>query len=384
MKERETTVRAFHNKGYMDRVFGGFFSHTKEDSVLESGEWMFIGPKEILSGISRGIFKNFTMEQYLTRTKAHILTGKSGSMVSLIVNGSLYRDSLFSYFRDDHAVSLRKRFSERNIMIAALEISSDKNGGVKYSAYAFADSMAVPSPPVKEKTSSAVAVKSTFKVNNQEGPFEIKNYTNGEKEYLEQLPSGGLRLLSKDKKGIWTIPFNGKICGRVLQIDYFKNGKLQMLFADKNQIYLLDRLGRFVKPFPRKVTDEIIFGPHIYDIKGDGENAIMLLHKDNTLRLYDKNGLAYPVWSDIAVPGTIKEFPEMIKEGSKRYLVLRTETETEIYTSNGIRVTNLTGNNRLSNNTSIESSGNGTVAVKTVKGRKIFLNLETGNIKQGK
>ena len=74
----------------------------------------------------------------------------------------------------------------------------------------------------------------------------------------------------------------------------------------------------------------------------------------------------------------------MIKEGAKKYLVLRTESVTEIYTSNGIRVTNLTGNNRLSNSTTVESAGNNNVAVKTVKGKKIFLNLETGNIKQGK
>lgn len=157
-----------------------------------------------------------------------------------------------------------------------------------------------------------------------------------------------------------------------------------MLFADQNHIYLLDRLGRFVKPFPRMVTPEILSGPQVYDLNGDGDVAIMLLHRDNTLRLYDKNGEAYPMWSDIAVPGAIKDFPEMIKEGAKKYLVLRTESVTEIYTSNGIRVTNLTGNNRLSNSTTVESAGNNNVAVKTVKGKKIFLNLETGNIKQGK
>lgn len=383
-KEKSAPVRAFHNKGYAARLFGGFFSFTKEESILESGEWIFIGEKEILNGISAGIFKNFTFEHYLSRTKAHNLSGKRGSMVTLIVNGTGNKDSLFSYLRDDHAVSLKKRFSDRNIMITALEINSDKEGEVYYSAYAFADSMAVPLPPPKDTPTSGGDVKSGSPVYIAEGPFEVKNFTNGQTEFLEQLPAGGLRLLSKERRGIWTIPFNGKIRGRVLQIDYFKNGKLQMLFADQNHIYLLDRLGRFVKPFPRLVTPEILSGPQVYDLNGDGDVAIMLLHRDNTLRLYDKNGEAYPMWSDIAVTGTIKDFPEMIKEGAKKYLVLRTESVTEIYTSNGIRVTNLTGNNRLSNSTTVESAGNNNVAVKTVKGKKIFLNLETGNIKQGK
>jgi len=384
IKEKDLSVRTFHNKGYMARVFGEFFLHTSEESLLESGEWIFIGPKRVLAAISAGIFKNFTMEQYLARTKAHILSGKRGSMVTLIVNGSVYRDSLFSYFRDDHAVNLRKRFSDRNIMIAALEISSDKKGDVSYNVFAFADSMAVPLPPVKEKIPSSENLKGGLSPEIPTGPFEVRNFTNGEKEYLEQIPTGGLRLLSKDKKALWTIPFGGKICGAILQIDYFKNGKLQMLFTDANQIYLLDRLGRFVKPFPKRVAQEIIFGPQVYDLKGDGEIAIMLLHKDNILRLYDKTGSPYPMWSDIVLPGRVKTFPELFENGSEKYFILRTESVAEIYTSNGIRVTNLTGNNRLSNNTSVEAAGKATVAVKTVKGRKIFLNLETGNINQGK
>lgn len=384
VKVRDSAIRTFHNKGYMARVFGEFFSFTKEESVLESGEWIFIGEKTLLAGISSGVFKNFTMEQYLSGTKAHILTDRSGSMVTLIVNGSRLKDSLFSYFRDDHAVSLKKRFSDKNIMIAALEINSGKNGEPIYNVYAFADSMTVPLPPARESSSTSVSAKISPSVNLQKGPFEVKNFTNGETEYLEQTPTGGLRLLSKDKKGIWTIPFSGKICGRVLQVDYFKNGKLQMLFTDANQIYLLDRLGRYVKPFPKKVDHEIALGPQIYDLKGDGDFAIMLLHRDNTLRLYDKNGSLYPMWSDIVVQGTFKGFPELFEDGSERYLLLRTDMETVIFTANGIRVTNLSGNNRLSNNTTVESAGRAMVVVKTVKGRKIFLNLETGNIKKEK
>ncbi|MHC1779355.1 MAG: hypothetical protein AB9922_03840 [Bacteroidales bacterium] len=384
VKERDAVIRSFHNKGYMARVFGEFFSYTTENSMLESGEWIFIGENALLTGITSGIFKNFTMEQYLSGTKAHILTDKRGSMVKLIVNGSIFKDSLFSYFRDDHAVKLRKRFSDRNIMIAALEINSGKNGEPVYNLYAFADSMAVPVPPVKKSPSTTGYEKKITPMDVNKGPFEVKNFTNGDTEYLEQIPSGGLRLLSKDKKGVWTIPFSGKICGRVLQVDYFNNGKLQMLFADANQLYLLDRLGRFVNPFPKKVDHEIILGPQIYDLKGDGDMAIMLLHKDNTLRLYDKSGSLYPMWSDIVIQGPFKGFPELLKDGTEKYLVLRSETVTEIFTANGIRVTNLTGNNRLSSNTPVESAGKGIVAVKTVKGRKIYLDLETGNIKQGK
>ena len=38
--------------------------------------------------------------------------------------------------------------------------------------------------------------------------------------------------------------------GTVSQIDYYKNGKLQLLFNTENQLYMIDRLGNFVTNYP--------------------------------------------------------------------------------------------------------------------------------------
>jgi hypothetical protein len=373
LSDETPDIRSFRNKGYIASLFGSLFTNTIEESILESGSWIYIGQNDLLSKIPSGIFKNFTMEQYLSETKAQILSGKRNSMASLIVNGTHLPDSLFSYFRRDHATILRKKFSERGIMIAAFEVNSGKKGEIGYNAYIYADTIKGDKP---ERNKNLLIPS---------GPFELRNFTNGEKEYLEQLPGGGLRLLSQEKKGLWTIPFNGKICGKVLQIDFFRNGKLQMLFADDYHIYLLDRLGRFVKPFPKRVDQPVLFGPNIYDIKGDGEIAIMLLHNDKTLRLYQRDGSVYPRWSNIPLHENFKEFPELIGEDSVKYFILRGASVAQIYTTNGICVTSrLSGNNRLSGNTPVEFAADGRIIVKTVKGGKIILNLENGNFEQGK
>ncbi len=385
LSDESPDIRHFRYKGYIATLFGSFFTNTIEESILESGGWIYIGQKDLLSKIPSGIFKNFTMEQYLSETKAQILSGKRNSMASLIVNGTNLPDTLFSYFRRDYAAVLRKKFSERGVMIAAFEVNSGKNGDIGYNAYFYADTVAPPKPGSFQKAFDGEKSGGKQNLLIPSGPFELINFTNGEKEYLEQLPGGGLRLLSQEKKGLWTIPFNGKICGKVLQIDFFRNGKLQMLFADDYHIYLLDRLGRFVKPFPKRVDQPVLFGPNIYDIKGDGEIAIMLLHNDKTLRLYQRDGSVYPRWSNIPLHENFKEFPELIGEDSMKYFILRGASVAQIYTTNGICVTSrLSGNNRLSGNTPVEFAADGRIIVKTVKGGKIILNLENGNFEQGK
>jgi hypothetical protein len=157
-----------------------------------------------------------------------------------------------------------------------------------------------------------------------------------------------------------------------------------MLFASGNKLYLLDRLGRFVGPYPKSVGDEIALGPQVYDIKGDGDFAIMLLHKDNTLRLYDRNAGLYPVWNNISTEERIKSFPELIESGKNRYWVLRTSARTMIYSINGAPVANFTGDLTLAKDTPVKPDRQGVVNVKTAGGKNILVDLETGNIKRSK
>ncbi len=73
-----------------------------------------------------------------------------------------------------------------------------------------------------------------------------------------------------------------KIVTDIHQIDYLKNGKLQYLFATHNQLQLVDRNGKIVEGFPKKLP------------KGVEADQLALVDYDNT-KVYrflvsDKNG----------------------------------------------------------------------------------------------
>lgn len=377
-------IENFSKKGYLTELFGEIFNSVNEEGALEKGEYYFIGPKKLLEEIKGGAFDNFSLSEYFSQTKAYNLLEREKALVSVIVNAGEYRDSLLGFLNPPTARAINRSLGKKNIILGAYQIVQKGEEGPRGSLFFYADSLdQLPSPRVKAQERSMGWESDTI-VNIDKGPFRVINFSSGHTEYLEQLPNLRLRLTDKDRKGIWAIPFDSRIKGYVEQVDYFKNGKLQMLFASNNKLYLLDRLGRFVAPFPVNVEKEIVMGPKVFKGEREGDYVIMLLHKDNSLRLYNRDGTPHKAWSDISTDETIKNFPHPIIIDGNRYWVLRTSLKSVIYTTNGNPVTAVKGRSALAVDTPVEHVGGGIVKVKDISNRAILLNLESGETKKVK
>ena len=372
----------FKQKGYIEHLFGDYFSQTNEEKVLYTEKWIFIGPEKLLDEFAKKSYTSFSMEEFLSQTKARNLLGSENTLVSLIMNGTEQPDSLVWFFKKEIKDKFNSIISDNNLIITAFQLHIKEDGTIGSRFFAYADSLRKLPEPSGINVEKIAGWESDTIVKIPGGPFPLINFNTGDKEYLEQLPSLWIRLSDKNMKGLWAIPFNSPICGNVEQVDFNRNGKLQMLFASEKKIYLLDRLGRFVYPYPKSVNSPIVLGPKIYDLKSDGDYAIMLLHTDNTLRLYDRMALPYAAWNDIKVEEIIKSFPELIEIGTNKYFVLRTGVRTMIYTVNGNLVTQFQDKNRLKSDSQVMPAGDSYVKVRTVQERDILLNLETGKIRR--
>ena len=163
------------------------------------------------------------------------------------------------------------------------------------------------------------------------GPFRVKNSGTGRMNLFYQQDNLYLCLQEESGKGIWGAPFSAPICGRAGTVDYFANGKLQILFASGSKLYLIDRLGRFVSPFPVDLGKEILLGPDIYDFNGARRYNVMVLHTDNTIDMYNLQGRKPQQWKGITARETIKGLPEPVKVGGKTFWVVRTSLQTLIF-----------------------------------------------------
>ncbi len=163
------------------------------------------------------------------------------------------------------------------------------------------------------------------------GPFPVQNYYTGKTNTLYQNSSLSICLNDENGKGVWGIPFKEPLCGRVQNIDFYNNKKIQFLFAAGNRLYLLDRLGHWVNGFPVKLPKEVLLGPDVYDFTGAGGYTVMVLHKDNSLERYNLHGQKPEGWKGIQAPETVKDLPELLEVNGKNYWVVRTSVRTLVY-----------------------------------------------------
>ena len=168
-------------------------------------------------------------------------------------------------------------------------------------------------------------------VNVPTGPYTVYNYFTKKNNQLYQNSSLSICLNDENGKGVWGIPFKEPICGRVHDIDFYKNGKIQFLFAAGDKLYLLDRLGHWVNGFPVKLPKAVLLGPDVYDFTGAGGYTVMVLHKDNSLERYNLHGQKPDGWKGIHAPETVKNLPERIEVNGKNYWVVRTSVRTLVY-----------------------------------------------------
>ena len=167
------------------------------------------------------------------------------------------------------------------------------------------------------------------------GPFPVLNGETGKTNSFYQNANLYLCLNDENGKGVWGVPFKEPICGYVESIDYYGNGKIQFLFAAGQSLYLLDRLGRFVKDFPADLGKPVLLGPKVYDFTGAHGYTVMVLHKDNSLEMYNLHGQKPAGWKGIQAPETVKALPELLEIKDKKYWVVRTSIRTLVYGFDG-------------------------------------------------
>ena len=161
-----------------------------------------------------------------------------------------------------------------------------------------------------------------------EGPFVVTNSLNGRKNTFYQNAQLSLCLNDENGKGIWGVPFKQTICGDVSDIDYYNNGKIQFLFGAGSSLYAISRLGAFVQGFPVDLGKEILLGPEVYDFTGAKGYTVMVLHKDNTLEMYDLHGKKPSSWQGITTQDIIIKLPELLTVSGQKYWKVTTTRDT--------------------------------------------------------
>jgi hypothetical protein len=166
-------------------------------------------------------------------------------------------------------------------------------------------------------------------------PFVVRDHTNQTLEVVFQDEARQFYLAELNGELQWKDSLSGDIVGEVYQIDYFKNGKLQYLFATDSALHILDRNGDYVSGYPSYMPEGVqIRHLSLVDYDNSRNYRFLLSDQQGRLWMFNKDREALDGWNPnqslSAPPATA---PFHVRVGEKDFL-LAIQEDGEIYALN--------------------------------------------------
>jgi hypothetical protein len=303
-------------KGYLQALLGEPFSVVDTSCASVGSHWSVFGDGPAVAAFAEKPFLDYTLKDRLSDASVSVPSGvvaynsftENPEMASELFSGELLEQ-----------LSAFVRGSGYAPAFLGLDLSGG-NPGFRIRV----DKRALKGTKVQVLERDTTVVVPT-------GLFPVQNYQTGKTNYLYQNDHLSICLNDENGKGVWGIPFKERLCGKVENIDYYNNGKIQFLFCAGTKLYLLDRLGHWVNGFPVELGKPVLLGPAAYDFTGAKGYTVMVLHKDNSLEMYNLHGQKPADWKGLHAPETVKSLPELVEVNGKSYWVVRTSVRSLVY-----------------------------------------------------
>jgi hypothetical protein len=138
-------------------------------------------------------------------------------------------------------------------------------------------------------------------------PKLVKNHKTNLWEILLQDSTNKISLLDNQGEILWQEQFPEPIISNIFQLDYYKNGKLQYLFATDSAIYIVDRNGANIEGFPISFQDFAVKQLYLIDYDHSRNYRFLLTDNSGNLRMFNQKLDALPGWDPLSINSTISD-----------------------------------------------------------------------------
>ena len=181
-------------------------------------------------------------------------------------------------------------------------------------------------------------------------PQWIKNHRNKTMDIVVQDLNNVMYLFSNTGTLFWKKQLKGQIVGEIRQVDLYKNRRLQMAFRTADRFMILDRNGKIVPPFDKKIPSEKPHHLAVFDYDLNRNYRFLLSH-GKKIEMYDNRGKIVSGFKLKNLKKPLENPPRHIRFGNKDYIVLK-DIEGQI------QILNRQGKDRIQLKQSANSSSN--------------------------
>jgi hypothetical protein len=151
-------------------------------------------------------------------------------------------------------------------------------------------------------------------------PFLFLNHNTGATEIFVQDQKNNIYLISASGKVLWKAAIRESISGDVFMIDYYKNGKYQLLFPGRDYLHLIDRNGNYVDKFPVKMRSPATNSLSVFDYENNKDYRLFIAGEDRKIYAYDRSGSPVRGWNPFVTRGKVTEPVKFFRVKGKDYL----------------------------------------------------------------
>ncbi len=296
-----------------EKLFGSFFTDASSSYFTFIENYMIMGPsiaslsefiQESVLGKTLDTNQNYQENKEYLSNKANFFfytsTPKANAFISSFLNADLQKEI------KNHKESVNK------FQAIGFQLSSNRN--------LIYNNLFIEYDPVLElapQTDWESRLDTCF----VHKPYLVQNHYSKENEILVQDINNQLHLLNPSGRVLWKKELESQIIGKVHQIDFFRNGKLQYLFTTKNRLHLIDRNGNNVNNYPLKLKAETVRGVSIFDYDKNKNYRFFIPCKDRKIHAYTKDGKSLTGWNPAKAENEITCEIQHFRIKNKDYIV---------------------------------------------------------------
>jgi hypothetical protein len=157
-------------------------------------------------------------------------------------------------------------------------------------------------------------------------PFFFTNHNTGAREIFIQDTKNNAYLINTAGRVLWKVPLRERINGAVYMIDFYRNGKYQLLFSGKNNLHLIDRNGNYVERYPVRLRSPATNPLALFDYENNGTYRLVIAGEDKMVYSYDKSGSVVKGWEPFRTPGFVTAEAGFYKVSGKDFVVIADES----------------------------------------------------------
>ncbi|WP_242202530.1 ribonuclease HII [Aestuariivivens insulae] len=318
---RQVDIFNFSKPNLFSNTFQPLITHSNFSNycVLDS-YFVFSDNLDMLQNIIANYQNKTTISEYAAFKDAqeHL---SSASTLIMVANGATLKNMV------SKNIAETLNFSLNDYKIAALQFVYDSN---------FAHVNGIIGKSKAKAIEQSVTEEFSIKLDNDllNSPQFVTNHITRAKEIVVQDVKNNLYLISNQGKILWKKQLHGPVLGAIEQIDIYKNGRLQLVFATPHRLYVIDRNGKDVAPFPGKFNDEITQPLSIFDYDRN-KNYRLLVTQGKNLLMYDKQAKPVSGFTFKNTNDAVIYQPQHFRIGSKDYLTVKTKSKLYILDRTG-------------------------------------------------